>query len=484
MSDQEDPLQQPLEGWMTLADVVSDTAPGLADLMVVLANLARVAAEDQIGSWLDLVTARFELTGEMYTAIRNEIGANAFPLRADVLIAELAAIYEQLPGEVVELIGRSPNGLSNAVMAQSLKSERLGNSDETAELYRELVDRVTELYTPADIVLEASCSIEHPDLLGDVPIECARLARRHLHDRLSVAEFAYGDSLRKSFTGKVHRPGPVGRGPVGGPTLKTDPDHKDGYDPDINALRTRYFHRRWTQPGVMSWVYTMHVTEGPQFQRAANAAAKMLEQHRTEISNEVRARVKSSTDQIKTLVAPTLTALGVTAVAVTSVMHPLVPLAAAAASAVIKIVVDRIIKALKGSNLTTWSIGHTVVTDSDWVPLSIFTLSHDGPPNLCGLTAGDDAEPQLFSDYSDSDVFGRARFMLGTTEEATGQFDHAYFDLVANANDPLAWHDPWKTRGGFRVLLPHSRTGSDAMYVSAVCADVRYGPPGAAAMGN
>ena len=43
----------------------------------------------------------------------------------------------------------------------------------------------------------------------------------------------------------------------------------------------------------------------------------------------------------------------------------------------IGIVVDKIIGVMKGKNLTTWSIGHTVITDSKLVPLSIFTLSKE-----------------------------------------------------------------------------------------------------------
>jgi len=92
---------------------------------------------------------------------------------------------------------------------------------------------------------------------------------------------------------------------------------------------------------------------------------------------------------------------------------------------------------------------------------------------------GKGGKKKLSRAYANSDPFERARFMLGTTTEremdATA-FDSKYFELVAEkGTEPLAWHDPFRVRGGFRVLLPHSRSGSKGMYVSAVSADVRYG---------
>jgi hypothetical protein len=479
MSDQDAPQQRPLEGWTILADVVSDTAPGIAEFMVLLANLARVTAEGQLDGLFEMAISRLDMSGHMYAALRNSLAESAFPLSAEVLVDALVAVCEQLSDEERALIANSPNGLADVVTAQCLKSPRMGDYDEIADLHRHLADEVARLHKEADVILQASCSIEPPELLGEVPIDCTRLAHTWWpNDLLGVAELSYGQSLRKTFTGRVHSPGPVGGGPAGGFSVKIDKKHKDGYDPGINEQRVQSFYRNWTLPGVNSWVYTLHVTEG-YLQIANNVAAKLLEKHRNEITKAAREKAKSAAEDIAKKVTPKIgTALGVTAATASAVLHPLVPLAAAAAAAVIGIIVDKIISAFKGKNLTTWSIGHTVVTDSKMVPLSIFTLSHDKEPNLCELATGKKGKQKLACDYADSDVFDRARFMLGTTtlnEMTAVKFDHAYFELVAKENKPLAWHNPYKTRGGFRVLLPHSRSGSDAMYVSAVRADVRYG---------
>jgi hypothetical protein len=478
MSDQDAPQQRPLEGWTVLADVVSDTAPGIAEFMVLLSNLARVTAEDQLDGVLEMALSRFGMSGHMYTALRNSLAESAFPLSAEVLVDALVAAGAQLSPEERELM-TSPNGLADVVAAQFRKSPRLGEVDEIAELHSRLADQVARLHEQADVILQASCSIEPPRLLGAVPIDCARLAHTwRPHDLLGVAELSYGQSLRKTFTGRVHAPGPVGGGPAGGIPVKIDEEHRSGYDPEINDQRVEDFYRNWTLPGVNSWVYTLHVTEG-YLQWANNVAAKQLEKHRDDITKAAREKATEAAKDIAKDVTPKLaTALGVSAITASNILHPLVPLAAAAAAAVIGIVVDKIVGALTSKKLTTWSIGHTVVTDSKMVPLSIFTLSHKGETKLCELATSKSGKQKLSRDYADSEVFERARFMLGTTtlnEMDAGTFDLKYFDLVAEGNEPLAWHNPYKTRGGFRVLLPHSRSGSKVMYVSAVCADVRYG---------
>jgi hypothetical protein len=317
-----------------------------------------------------------------------------------------------------------------------------------------------------------------------VPIDCARLANRVWpNDLLGVGELSYGRTLRETFTGRVHAPGPVGgSGLNGGVPVTIDNEHRNGYDPGINDLRVKDFYRNWTQPGVNSWVYTLHVTDG-YLQWANNVAAKQLEAHRDEITSKVREKATQAATEIAEDVAPRLQeALGVAAITANNMLHPLVPLAAAAAAAVVGMVVDKVVSVLASKQLTTWSIGHTVVTDSRMVPLSIFTLSRSGDvTKLCKLATGNAGEPTLSRDYANSDVEEQARFMLGTTvlnEMSAPRFDPRYFALVAEAGEPLAWHDPHKVRGGFRVLLPHSRPGSKAMYVSAVCADVRYGSIG------
>ena len=480
MSDQDVPQQRPLEGWTVLADVVSDTSPGIAEFMVLLSNLARVTAEGQLDGLLEMAVSRFGMSDQMYTALRSSLAESAFPIRASVLIDELVAVCARLSDEERALIASSPNGLVDVVVAQSLKSPRMGDYDEIAELHRRLAADVARLHEEQEVILQASCSIEPPELLGEVPIDCARLAHSWKpHDRLSVAELSYGQSLRKTFTGRVKSAGPVGgRRAEGGLSIKIDDDHKNGYDSGINEPRVESFYRNWFLPGVRSWVYTLHVTEG-YLQWATNVAAKQLEEHRADITRTARDNAKAAAEDIAKDVTPKIAnALGVTAATASAVLHPLVPLAGAAAAAVIGIVVDKIIGVMKGKNLTTWSIGHTVITDSKLVPLSIFTLSKEKETKLCELVTGKSGKQKLRCDYADSDVFERARFMLGTTtvDEMTAvNFDRTYFDLVAKDNKPLAWHNPYKTRGGLRVLLPDSRSGSPAMYVSAVCADVRYG---------
>ena len=482
MSDQDAPQQRPLEGWTVVADVVSDMAPGIAEFMVLLSNLARVTAEDHLGGLVEMAASRFGMSRQMYTALQNSLAESAFPLSADVLVDALVAAGGRLSPEEREFL-TAPNGLADAVTALFRKSPRMGDYGEIDELHSRLAEYVAALNAEGGVILEASCSMERPDHLGEVPIDCARLANSWKpHDLLGVAELNYGLTLRETFTGRVRKPGRAGGGPAGGGLVMTDREHKNGYDPGINDQRVEDFYRNWNVPGVNSWVYTLHVTDG-YLQWANNVAAKQLEKHRDDITNAVREKVtKAATDIAKDVNPRIQTALGVSAITAGTILHPLVPLAAAVAAAVVGLVVDKFVSVLTSKQLTTWSIGHTVVTDSNMVPLSIFTLSRKGDETkLCKLATKKSGEPKLSRAYANSEVFERARFMLGTTalnEMDAGQFDPRYFQLVAEADKPLAWHDPHKTRGGFRVLLPHTRSGSKARYVSAVCADVRYGSVG------
>jgi len=480
MSDQDAPQQRPLEGWMVLADVVSDTAPGIAEFMVLLSSLARVTAEGQLDGLVEMAASRFGMSPQMYRALQNSLADSAFPLSADVLVDALVAAGGRLSPAEREFI-MAPNGLADAVATLFRRSPRMGDDGEIEELHGRLADYVTALHARADVVLQASCSIEVPGYLGAVPIDCARLAHTWPpHDLLSIAELSYGQSLRETFTGRVHAPGPVGEGLTGGSSVRIDYEHKHGYDPSINDHCVEDFYRNWNLPGVNSWVYTLNATEG-YLQFANNVAAKQLEKHRDAITKEVSSKTTKLAQDIADKIAPQLaTALGVSAVAASAILHPLVPLAAAAAAAAVGIVVDKIVGAFGSNKLTTWSVGHTVVTDSMMVPLSVFTLSRlDGPTKLCELATGKGNKKKLSRAYANSDPFERARFMLGTTTEremVAVEFDPSYFGLVAEkGKEPLAWHDPYRARGGFRVLLPHSRSGSKGMYVSAVCADVRYG---------
>lgn len=480
MSDQDAPQQRPLEGWTVLADVVSDTAPGIAEFMVLLANLARVTAEGELDGLVEMAASRFGMSRHMYRALQDSLARSAFPLSAEVLVDALVAAGGRLSPAEREFI-TAPNGLADAVAALFRKSPRTGDDGEIAELHGRLADYVEALHADAGpYVLQASCSVEVPGDLGAVPIDCVRLANKVWpNDLLGVAELSYGQSLRKTFTSRVHAPGPVGGGPGAGIPVRIDEQHKDGYDPTINDRCVEDFYRNWNMPGISSWVHTLHVTEG-WLQFANNVAAQQLEKHRDDITKEVSAKATKAAQGIADKIAPQLaTALGVSAVAASAILHPLVPLAAAAAAAAVGIVVDKVVSAFASNKLTTWSIGHTVVTDSKMVPLSVFTLSRaDGPTKLCELATGKGGTKKLSRAYANSDPFERARFMLGTTtqrEMDAVEFDPAYFELVADKKEPLAWHNPYRARGGFRVLLPHSRPGSKVMYVSAVCADVRYG---------
>ncbi|WGI32075.1 hypothetical protein QDT91_23190 [Mycolicibacterium aubagnense] len=464
--DPVNPLQQPLEGWLTLADVVSEVSQEFAEFMLVVADLAMIVAQDAIPGLADSVASKLQISGEAYAGILNAIREHAFPLRPAVIAQQLAVAYSELPEEVTSVIEASPNGLADAAQAQFLATGRLADGDER---FQDCVDRANELRQRPKVLLKASCSLEQPQFLGaDVsPIYCANLAHSVVRDRISVAEFTYGQLLADSFKGKV-----FSTGPVGDPTT-IDPKQKEGYRPTIDDLDVEYF---WStaRPPINSWTYTIHLTAGTQFQRASTTAAKLLEDHRASISSEVHARVTSSSGDIDTVMAPILTAVGIGAAVVNPVMHVVVSLAAAAAAAVVTFIVDKVIKGLRGSNLTTWTIGHTVVTGTKWVPLSIFTVAHAGTPNLCCLT--DNGGVPRVSDYPyDQDIWRKARFMLGETDDAATTFNSDYFNLVADDGRPVAWHDPQDTNGGFRILLPHVQTDSTAKYISAVRADIRYG---------
>ena len=138
------------------------------------------------------------------------------------------------------------------------------------------------------------------------------------------------------------------------------------------------------------------VKETSRFSWATNVEAEQLEEHRADIARTARDNAKAAAEDIAKDVTPKIAnALGVTAATASAVLHPLVPLAGAAAAAVIGIVVDKIIGVMKGKNLTTWSIGHTVITDSKLVPLSIFTLSKEKETKLCELVTGKSGKQKL-----------------------------------------------------------------------------------------
>jgi hypothetical protein len=457
----EDPLAQPVEGWVALAELVSDTAESLADLMVAVSDVARALVEERIPGLVESMAARFDLPRDAYEGIAAAFRATAIPLNTENALHKLALSYSLLQGDrsdLAALIESSDNGLADAVMSEFRGTERLANIDDYYQRSRDVLDQFRR---GPDVPLEASCSLEQPSLLGAYPLYCARLAHPTMKDRISAAEYTYGTAITSSFDENIRQEGAV----VG------------GYRHDIDYPRVEYFWSTVTQ-GVMSRTYAIHVNEGPRFRfRGMKSAQEVLIAHRDDIAAAAQNAVNSSRDQIEERAPAVLESVmgaGAAAAAVPFV-HTLIPLVAAVAGAVVKFIVGRVAKALNGGDLTTWTVGHTIVTGSEWVPLSVFTLSHSGPPALCRLTFDSAGKPQA-SDYDVyPDEYRRSRFMLGVTNDSSAHFDTGYFDVVAKRGRPLAWSDPSENNSGFRILLPHTRPGSGAVYVTAIRADVRPG---------
>jgi len=181
-----------------------------------------------------------------------------------------------------------------------------------------------------------------------------------------------------------------------------------------------------------------------------------------------------------------------------AVVHPLLPLIAVAAKAVVDFVITKVVDMFSETTLTTWMIWHTAIMGSAQVPISVFTLSNSdwGAPGLCRVAQGLNGQPIADNDYQYKPFLERrARFMIGGSSMTPHQFDDRYLALVAASGRPLAWQEPLETNSGLRLLLPHldrqhasNRAGlvedphsqlaakSKASYISAIRAEIHPEP--------
>jgi hypothetical protein len=284
-----------------------------------------------------------------------------------------------------------------------------------------------------------------------MPIHCDRLAHRRIGDHLGAMEWTYGHEIVSGFEGNVRNPGAVG--PV------------EGYRASINEPYAKYF---WDsiKPPAAAWAYALHLIDGPRFRLASKVAARLGGRRQ-----EIDALIRNQVDRSRQKFQGEMLAAGLPLFLV----HPIIPLMAAAAKAVGNLIVEVLVKTFSETSLTTWTIWHTALTGSDSVPISIFTLAgpRQSSPGLCRLLAGSDGRPIADDDYEYDPVERRqARYMIGESTASAAAFDDGFFDLVATSGRPLAWQEPLETNGGFRILVPHGSAASRASYISAIRCDV------------
>jgi hypothetical protein len=425
-------LQAAFEGWLAFSDIVSDTDPDLAGLMVAAAHVARVAVEDEIPSL-------FRGLGEVLGLSQSALDGFGETLRAESSIFTREAMADLLNAGSEDLLKELSNAdqedpwlMADRMIAKFLDSNLIKDS---AWKYDEERKRIAALPNAAAYRWRAVCSLELPSTLekGHMPIQCTRHARYPFGTRLDAVELTYLPTTRSGLSTWV-RGNSVGH-------------ETTGYRKSIDVHYPQGF---WgaIDESTAGWAYGLSLVEGPR-SVLVHKVVSLFQGKQGAIDGVVAAGVEASKDRFIEVLNWANIPL--------AVGHPLLPLIKSAVTTLIKFLTTVVVKALSERVLTTWTVWHSVVMGSHGVPISVFMLERpDGlSPELSRLDKnGDKPVPDNNYQYNPS-LESRARFMIGRSVIEDLAFDNDYFGLVATSGQPLAWKEPLETNSGFRVLVPH-----------------------------
>jgi hypothetical protein len=464
-SDVSSAAATPFDGLLAFADVLSENDPVLADVFVGGAQLAQAVLEEQLPTLLGDVGKLLGMSRSGIDNLTAALGANTLPFTPEALASDLADAAAEVTKIDPALLAGDDNGRRFIGAAIQGFVDSPQTPDDSRSQYDRAIDWIQEHATPGAFHWRASCALERPSVLGGItPIRCAATAHRWRGgDRISAMEWTYGRRIFPGFEGTVRTPGPVGAiGPGGGYQKFIDDDHPGYYWDTIDA-------------GTGGWVFALYFTEGARIRLPWKLCAT-LDAKQPQIDNLIGQQIDRDRGRIQDLLVGVGEAAGLSAGVALSAAHPVIPLMAAAAKALVRPVLAQFVKLNSDVNLTTWTIWHTTLLETRrGVPVSIFTIarSDQETPGLCRLKTDAAGQPIADDDYQyDPNIRRQARFMIGHTTLGSPNFDPRYFDLVADKGQPLAWREPLETNSGLRILVPHQAGGSKASYVSALRADV------------
>ncbi len=446
----------PFLGWLALADAVAQTEPGTAEMMTAAAYLAQSALEERLPELIrqlgDVLTGSGFSSGAV-EGVGSALLANRLAFTPEALADELAGLYSDL-GQEHRLRLRRGRGdgtllLADAAIEGFLDSDLAG--PEARSVYNDMAGRARRYIKPH---WWASCSLDLPAVLAQPPIHCARPGFK-VGDRLVAREWTYRGRVLTGFDGQVAGRGPVGLVTAGG-----------GYRDSIDSPNPQYYWDTLNAPSS-GLAFGLSLSEGRAW-RWADKVAGALEGQRENIEAKVGQEVQGAQARINDLLAA--------AQLPAYLLHPVIGLMVTAARAVVELISNFLVKSLGDKSLTSCAIWHTAVMGRRRVPISVFTLSLPGKSNpLHYVRSGQDHSARFTAsdDYgADPGYLDRARFMIGASKPPDAEFDAGFFDLSERSGRPLAWRDPRKPNGGFRILVPHRAPGTKASYVSALRVDV------------
>jgi hypothetical protein len=469
-----------LQGFLELADVVSDHAPDIAGLMVMGAHVVRAALEEEIEALVRDLGQALGLSRSGRHEFEAALRADSPAYTSQALAYQMSDAYSDLVGESS---GSEPDDLTkfiNDIITAFVDSPRVtmrGGDEQYRNMTAE-VDKITA--TGASPRWEAVGSLELPHILGGcTPIYCARRGHRWISGgtHLRAMELTYTAAMSNdSFVGRVHMAGQqVAHAGVGGGYRDT---LTEAFPPPFYGVIGK--NDMGLDTGLSGWSYGLHLVEGPGAQILTKLPAALSRQQR-HAEAHIGALVQRSAQRVRGV----LTAANISL----TVLNPLLGIIKAAADAVVGFIVHVLVKAWSEQHLSTWTIWHTALIGTKQVPISVFTLTgrDEASPKLRRLLGKNaDGTPKTddkyLGDFHNPEQELQARFLIGSSAPGPNLFDDRYFGEVAKIGRPLVWQEPLETGSGLRILLPHLDRPMDGTDRASSAAAAKRGDEGMAAL--
>ena len=465
-----------VHSWMGLADLVADDNPELAATTRSLGFLAWSAVETSAPDFMRTVSRRLYDAGVPARALdglQQYVLGDPLPLRFEELGERARVAFDELAetgtvatddgerGLLCGLVNHAVRALPDSDLTEPahpvlwrVRDSRSQIPEELGPFVQDAVDRAEG----APAIWRAIASLEMPKIVSGegFAVDCTRPVHGWRGDSVGAEEDTYSYTLERCLGAHGVKSGPI----------------KEGYRLNIDDRLVAPYYDSIDEP-VDQFAFTFRLRE----------ERSRVEAGFRHLVNASRAGVSEAAGHWADQAVKVLT----DAPAVVAALHGVpvglvVPLVKEITPFLSDRIQDGLLKALSEVTFTPWTIGHLVLWALPVLPLSIWVLSSPDERRwqLHRVGEGEDVpcESRMRRDYPAHVRFNyRGRSMVGASVEPEGQCSPDLWKCVGSMRQPVVWSEPTTTAPtGFRVLVPLTGRGSDAVYVAALRAEVVISP--------
>jgi hypothetical protein len=477
---------------MSLAECVSEIAPGVGDVMRSAGLLAQVATESQAGSLGSELTGILagehdtvdhaepaELSGlataVISPAVRQLLEAGRLPLSPKLAAENLADSVNDLGESERNLLHTLGRQIGSTLGEGADEGQTPGYEGLTGQTLLSagalLASAAVGVHPPEpgsdpdgyyfggpSVRWWLTASLELPEAIGGShPVHCLQPQHGWIGDRVRIIESTY-DNLDVD---DALQQGSVKAGEI-----------RSGYRSTLGDDEVAEFADIVTRP-LDQRSYVCRALIEPD-SRALRSIGRIVTSHQEEIRSLADAAAQAAATVISAHPAGALAA-------------PLIQLLAGLPGAITAHLTSALARVIEPRSLPAWLISHTVVWAGPASPLSVFLLKCPDEEvrrmRLHGITGEAGAGPtQISADYHNlpKALYNYGRLMWGASRpDVTKPGMPADLWSVVDGADrpkgqgqPVIWTQPEFDRRGFRVLVPQQR--GKARYVTALRADIRF----------